>query len=98
RDPLREQQVTCPKRGLLPWGIAVVQQEDVFRLTRDHRCLLFGERGAERCDHRLDTGEHETYDIEVALDQQQPLVAANRMARPVETVEQPALRERRRIR
>ena len=98
RDPLREQQVTCPKRGLLPSSIAVVEQEDVFRLTRDHRRLFFGERGAERCDHRLDPGEHEAHDIEVALDQQQSLVPTNRMASPVETVQQPALRERRRIR
>src|SRR5262249_380106 len=39
----------------------------------------------------------QAHDVEVALDQEQAFVAANRVSRPVQPVEQPALRERHRI-
>src|SRR6185369_4807930 len=53
--------------------------------------------GAHRRDDRLHAGVDETQRVEVALDDEHALVAPRRLSRPVQSVEQPALAEDRRL-
>src|SRR5687767_11350991 len=46
-DPLRQEQVTGAERRFLSGHVAVVQQKNVLRLSRDHRGLLLRQCGAE---------------------------------------------------
>ena len=93
-----QQLVSGAERGLEPGLVAVVDQEHVLRVARDQRRLVGRERGTEWRDDFLDAGDDEPDEVEVSLDQQHAIGLPDRIARPVQAVQHPALGESDRLR
>src|ERR1051326_5247991 len=65
----------------------------MLRVLSDERRLLFRERRPHRCDDFRDAGEHQSNRIEISFDDDEPLRFADRLFRPIQSVEKLALGE-----
>ena len=86
------------ERRFLPGLVAVVQQEDVLRVAREQQCLTFSQRGAEARHGLRRAREVAANHVHVAFDHQRLIVLPQRILCPVQSIQQLALPEDRRVR
>ena len=92
------EQLRRAQRGFDPGIVGVEGEHHVLGIPTDHTDMVLGQRGSKRCNDERESGLMGSDDIHISLDHEDQITLLNSLARPVETVQHPALRENRRLR
>src|SRR5690606_38497985 len=96
-DPGLQQRVRRAERRAPARSVAVIEQQRAPRIPREQVRLLGRHRGAHAGNRVLDATTRERHIVHVTLDDERRTLAPDRVARPVQAVENGALVEDRRL-